>query len=70
MRRLLSYLFGYQPYPMVGGPYMDQIIHHLLRNEVVFFTRENVLIMCQDLGYKELMTLLLGHMWSELQTPA
>lgn len=65
MRMVLSYAAGYRPPPCRGGPRMDRAIDLVLEDRVAGFRIADVLLMCQDLGFKELMAHLLHHLWCQ-----
>lgn len=65
MRGILSYSLGYVPPPgLKGTRKMARGLELVLEDSVVGLRRNEVLIMCQDLGYTELMRYLLGKMWA------
>ncbi len=65
MRGILSYSLGYVPPPgLRGSKKMAVGLELVLQDAVVGLRRGEVLIMCQDLGYAELMRYVLGKMWA------
>ena len=65
MRGILSYSLGYVPPPGVKGTRkMARGLELVLEDTVVGLRRAEVLIMCQDLGYAELMRYVLSKMWA------
>ncbi len=65
MRGILSFSLGYVPPPGLKGSHkMRAGLELVLQDAVVGLRRSEVLIMCQDLGYAELMRYVLGKMWA------
>lgn len=65
MRRLLSYGCGYMPPRVRGTKHMDLIVDMVMWGQVPGYGPHEVLIMCQDLGYEELMREVLQRLWEE-----
>lgn len=65
MRGVLSYTLGYVPPPGLRGTQkMRTGLELVLADQVVGLRRGEVLLMCQDLGYVDLMRYLLQRMWA------
>lgn len=65
MRGVLSYTLGYVPPPgLKGTQKMRTGLELVLADQVVGLRRGEVLLMCQDLGYVDLMRYLLQRMWA------
>lgn len=65
MRGILSFTLGYVPPPGLKGTHkMRAGIKLVLKDMVVGLRKTEVLIMCQDLGYTELMRYILMQMWA------
>ena len=65
MRGVLSYTLGYVPPPgLKGTQKMRSGLQLVLEDTVVGLRRGEVLLMCQDLGYVELMRYILLKMWA------
>lgn len=65
MRGILSYTLGYVPPPgLKGTRKMRAGLELVLTDQVVGLRRGEVLLMCQDLGYVDLMRYVLAQMWA------
>lgn len=65
MRGVLSYTLGYVPPPGLRGTQkMRTGLELVVADQVVGLRRGEVLLMCQDLGYVDLMRYLLQRMWT------
>ena len=65
MRSILSYTLGYIPPPGLRGTNkMRTGLRLVLTDQVAGLRRGEVMIMCQDLGYTDLLRYLLVQMWS------
>ena len=65
MRGVLSYTLGYVPPPGLHGSHkMRAGLQLVMEDAVVGLRRGEVLLMCQDLGYVELMRYILKEMWA------
>lgn len=65
MRGILSFTIGYIPPPgLKGSDKMRSGLQLVLKDKVVGLRRNEVILMCQDLGYNELLRFILTQMWA------